>query len=112
MVSEPVIKKYTDVLAILIPHTNRLTKKTVTIMLRSTEKKTNKTQGEIKKISYDYTVKYMKSSSPDDSSVIQHAIIPTLPTSPPSPPLPLSQDILLLFKSRSLVIPPGISVSR
>lgn len=47
---------------------------------------------EIKK-NYVYTVKYMKSSSPDDSSLMQHAIIPTLPPSLlplPSRPLPTS----------------------
>lgn len=54
-------------------------------------KQRNKTQRNKK--NYVYTVKYMKSSSPDDSSLMQHAIIPTLPPSLlplPSRPLPTS----------------------
>lgn len=64
-------------------------------------KQRNKTQRNKKY--YVYTVKYMKSSSPDDSSLMQHAIIPTLPPSFPSPRVPSLHLILLLFKNRSLL---------
>ena len=93
MVSWRVILKNTDVLAIFIPHTNRHTKKTVTIILLSTEKRNKKYQNFTPKHSpntrrnkknYVYIVKYIQISSSDDSL----ALPPSLPSFLPSPPSP------------------------